>query len=63
MKMLRTPEVLEITGLSRVTLWRKERAGTFPQRLRLSDNAVGWDSEEISSWLKSLPRGAASRAA
>ena len=57
MKILRTPEVLEITGLSRVTLWRKEREKTFPQRVRLGANAIGWRDDEIESWLENLPRG------
>jgi predicted DNA-binding transcriptional regulator AlpA len=41
MKILRTPEVLSITGLSRVTLWRKEREGTFPQRVRIGSQCRG----------------------
>ena len=57
MKILRTPEVIELTGLSRVTLWRLERQGKFPTRLRLSANAIGWREDEVIEWLKSRPRG------
>jgi prophage regulatory protein len=57
MKILRTPDVLDVTGLSRATIWRKERAGTFPKRVRLGANAIGWRSDEIDKWLTSLPRG------
>ena len=57
MKILRTPEVIRITGLSRVTLWRLERKGKFPSRLRLSENAIGWHEDEIIDWLASRPRG------
>ena len=57
MKILRIPEVLSLTGLSRVTLWRKERDGTFPRRVRLGANSVGYRSDEIDAWLESLPRG------
>lgn len=56
MKILREPEVLEITALSRATIWRKEQDGTFPRRVRLGDNSVGWYSDEIEDWFETLPR-------
>lgn len=56
-KILRTPDLLQITGLSRTTIWRLERAGDFPRRLRLGPNAVGWDAAEVEGWLASRPRG------
>jgi len=56
MKILRAAEVVEMTGLSRVTLWRLERAQKFPARLRLSQKAVGWRDDEVLDWLQSLPR-------
>ena len=56
MKILREPEVREVTGLSRATLWRKEREGTFPRRVKLGANSVGWHSDEISEWIANLPR-------
>ena len=34
-RMVRLPEVLEITGLSRTTIWRRERDGSFPPPIRL----------------------------
>lgn len=57
MKILRVPEVTTITGLSRVTLWRLERKGQFPVRLRLSVNSVGWREDEVLDWVDSRPRG------
>ena len=63
MKILRTPEILSLTGLSRVTLWRKEREGTFPKRVQLGANSIGWKSDEIDAWLESLPRGMTGNAA
>ena len=52
-------EVKESTNLSRVTRWRLERDGQFPQRLRLAGNRVGWLAEEIMQWIESRPRGTA----
>ena len=54
--ILREIEVKKMTGLSRVTRWRMEREGKFPQRVQLGERAVGWISEEIESWLESRPR-------
>ena len=50
---VREPECRLITGLSRVTRWRLERAGRFPRRRRLSSGAVGWLRSEIANWITS----------
>lgn len=42
-----------LTGLSRTTIWRLERAGDFPKRIRLSAGAVGYRVSEIQVWLDS----------
>ncbi len=57
MRVLRTPEVLELTGLSRTTIWRFERNDGFPPRLRLGPNAVGWFEDDVVTWLHSRQRG------
>ena len=51
MKMLRLPEVLEATGLSRATVYRLEKKGEFPKRRRLGVNSVGWVEEEVTLWV------------
>ena len=57
MHILRTPDVTRLTGLSRTTLWRLERRGAFPNRVRLGANSVGWLEDEVQSWIASRPRG------
>ena len=54
--MLRPPEVMARTGLSRTTIWRRVRAGTFPAPHELGVNSIGWTSQSIEDWLKSRPR-------
>ena len=54
--MLRYPAVVRRTGLSRVTIWRKVRAGTFPAPRELGPNSVGWLESEIEAWRESRPR-------
>ena len=55
-QMLRPPEVMTRTGLSRTTIWRKVRDGTFPPPVEIGVNSIGWPATEISAWLDSRPR-------
>ena len=51
--LIRWPDVQTLTGLSRSTVDRLERAGSFPRRVLLSENAVGWRKAEILAWAQS----------
>lgn len=55
MKILRLPEVVIVTGLSRPTIYRLMLAGRFPNRRLLGIKCVGWVAEEIQSWLEGRP--------
>ncbi len=50
-RLLREPEVAQLTGLSRTTRWRMERRGEFPRRHRISRNAVAWLLSDITKWI------------
>jgi prophage regulatory protein len=54
----RRPEVEAITGLKKSRIDELERAGKFPARVRISDRAVGWRSDELDAWIAARPRGA-----
>jgi prophage regulatory protein len=56
-KILRRHEVVDRTRLSRDTIRRREHAGTFPRRVKLGPNSVGWIEEEVDAWIASRPRG------
>jgi prophage regulatory protein len=56
-RILRKPEVISRTGLSDQTIWRKEKAGEFPQRVQLGPNSIGWIEAEITEWIVSRERG------
>jgi len=51
-RVMRKKEVLATVGLSDVSVWRQERAGTFPRRIKLGGNSVGWLQSEIFGWLE-----------
>ncbi len=55
-QMLRAPQVMARTGLSRTTIWRRVRAGTFPAPVQLGENSIGWPASEITAWLGERPR-------
>lgn len=53
MQLLRLPEVLARTGLSKTTIQRLEAAGKFPRRRRIGTRAVAWVAGDIEAWLAS----------
>jgi len=52
----RMPEVVQRTGLSRATIYRKMDRGEFPQSVRLSANVIAWYERDLQGWL-SNPMG------
>jgi|GEM_PF-1293024 len=53
-RIIRKPELLNKVGLSDVTIWRMEKDGKFPKRLRLGGNSCGWLESEIDGWVDEL---------
>lgn len=51
-RILRIQAVLERTGLSRSTLYRKTQDGTFPRQVRLSIRCAGWRESAVREWMR-----------
>ena len=51
-RILRQRQVTEKIGYSPMHIWRLEKAGRFPRRLKLGPNSVGWVSSEIDAWIE-----------
>ncbi|WNC70913.1 AlpA family transcriptional regulator [Thalassotalea psychrophila] len=51
-KILRLPAVIELTGLSRSSIYLRMKNQIFPQSISLGDRAVGWLEEDINQWLE-----------
>ncbi|MGB3318284.1 MAG: AlpA family phage regulatory protein [Sphingopyxis granuli] len=49
-RFLRLGTVLDRTGLSRATLYRKIAAGTFPPQKKLAERCCGWRESHINIW-------------
>lgn len=49
--ILRLPEVMKITGLSRSSIYAMMEKGIFPKQIALGARAVGWLESEIKDWI------------
>lgn len=58
-KIYRLPAVMQVTGLSKASIYLGVKKGTFPAPVKLGERSVGWTSEAIDGWLKSRPSAAA----
>ncbi|WP_420719879.1 helix-turn-helix transcriptional regulator [Novosphingobium sp. RL4] len=43
--------MLDRTGLTRSTLYRKIHEGTFPRQIRIAARCSGWRERDIVEWL------------
>ena len=50
-RILRLKTVLERTGLSRSTMYRKMQSGTFPKSVQISIRCTGWRESAVREWL------------
>lgn len=50
--ILRITKVLQRTGLTRATLYRKIADGSFPRQVQIATNCVGWRESEVDAWLR-----------
>jgi prophage regulatory protein len=57
LRLLRFGEVRQRTGLSRSTIWRMERNGSFPKRVKVSVNVVAWREDEVAAWIATKIQG------
>ena len=51
LKILRLPQVCEVTGLCRSMIYQMEADLRFPQRVKIGVRAVGWLDNEVHQWL------------
>lgn len=53
--ILRLPEVIRLTSLSKSSIYRLESLGQFPARIKLSASASGWRAEQVQEWINNCP--------
>lgn len=52
-KILRRPQVEQLVGLSRSTIYALMASGDFPKPVRIGKRAVGWPESILNDWLTS----------
>ena len=51
-KILKLPEVIKRTGLSKSTIYAEIGKGIFPKQIKLSERSSGWLESEIDDWIQ-----------
>ena len=51
-KLIRLPQVIEMTGRSRARLYEDIKANIFPKPLKIGPRAVAWVEDEIIDWIE-----------
>ena len=54
--LLTCRQIQERTGLSRSTIFRKVRDGTFPAPVKAGKRALRWRESDIRVWIDSRPQ-------
>jgi prophage regulatory protein len=54
-QLLRLPDVLQATGLSRSTVYRMVAAHTFPAPVKVGKRAVRWRHDHVRPWIIGRP--------
>ena len=50
---LRLPEIPRRVPYSEAHIWRLEKAGKFPRRVRIGANRIAWVESEVNNWVSS----------
>lgn len=50
-RILRLPDVMATTGLSRSTIYLRISKGEFPKQISLGGRAIGFVASDINDWL------------
>lgn len=59
-QFLRLPQVMEVTGLAKSTVWLWVKQGKLPSPIKLSPRVTVWRQSEIDEWVNSQIEGVAS---
>ena len=54
-QLLTVNDVSAKTRISRSTIYRKVKAGEFPQPRKTGSKSIHWIEAEIDEWIESLP--------
>ncbi|MCG8024974.1 MAG: AlpA family transcriptional regulator [Candidatus Thiodiazotropha endolucinida] len=50
-RILRLPEVIQLTGLSSSSIYLRMANNEFPESVSLGGRAVGWLEQDVDEWI------------
>jgi prophage regulatory protein len=50
--IIRLPTVVDKTGLSRSSIYKRMHSGDFPKSLSLGSRSVGWYAADVDKWIE-----------
>jgi prophage regulatory protein len=50
---IRLPQVIELTGLAKSSIYRLIDEGDFPKQIQLGARSVGWVKSQVEDWILS----------
>lgn len=53
--ILRMPQVIEMTGVSRAHVYALISREEFPRPIRIGRRAVGWKKHDVEAWIVARP--------
>jgi prophage regulatory protein len=58
-EFLRVKDLIKFLTLSQSTIWRKVRAGEFPQPIKLSEAVTAWKTSDVRAWIQNVGNNSA----
>ena len=52
-RLVRLPEVKQMTGLSKSTIYARIASVTFPKQIPLGPRVVAWSEHAVKTWIQS----------
>jgi predicted DNA-binding transcriptional regulator AlpA len=59
-EFVRMKDLIMYLTLSQSTIWRKVRAGEFPQPIKLSEAVTAWKTSDVRAWIQNVGNNSAS---
>ena len=56
-KIYRLPKVIELTGLSRSSIYLALSKEEFPKPIKIGRRAIGWSEKSINEWRQKIEGG------
>ena len=56
-RIYRLPQVMELTGLSRSSIYLALSKEEFPQPVKIGRRAIGWPEKSIDEWTQKIKGG------